>query len=186
MPPGGKSRHYANAALRHQAPRGDPVAGVAWSICTIRARALTWAEPLTTLYAHALAKRKRARVRTAARASVACRGEPACVPSYPSRQLPRRSQINLLTGRSQIYSSCGEQPWRIGQDDPSLLGSNPGDLVDADQQQRPAEQACPHLEHLRLVRALTVADTHNPPDPSRWRRREEALAAAKPVPAPVA
>jgi hypothetical protein len=42
----------------------------------------------------------------------------------------------------------GEQPWWIVSDDPALFGSNLGDLVDADQQQRPAEQACPHLQHL--------------------------------------
>jgi hypothetical protein len=30
-----------------------------------------------------------------------------------------------------------------------------------------AEQACPHLKHFWLVRALAVADTRHPPDPPR-------------------
>ena len=42
------------------------------------------------------------------------------------------------------------------------------------------------LEHLRLVRALAVADTRNPPDPFRRRLYDKALASAKPVPRPVA
>src|SRR5207253_2431103 len=88
---------------------------------------------------------KRARLRTAARTSAACRGGPACVPSSPSRRLPRRSR----RGRS---CPC----------------------------------ARPHLKHLGLVRALSVADPDNAPDPPRRSLDQEALAAAKPVLAPVA
>jgi hypothetical protein len=93
-------------------------------------------------------------------------------------------EIKDVLHRNSTLLAIG--PRRIVQDDPALLGCNLGDVVDADQEQCSAEQACPHLKHLRLVRALAVADTRNPPDPSGWRLHQEAIAAAKPVPAPVA
>jgi hypothetical protein len=82
--------------------------------------------------------------------------------------------------------SSWEQPWRIVQNDPALFGNNLDYLGDADQQARPSEQARPHLQHLRFVRAFAITDRRNPPDASRRRLHKEALAATKPVPASVA
>jgi NAD(P)-dependent dehydrogenase (short-subunit alcohol dehydrogenase family) len=75
---------------------------------------------------------------------------------------------------------------RISEDDPTFFGNDLGHLVDADEQERPPEEARPHLQYLGLVRALSVADPGNAPDPPRRRLDQEALAAAKPVLAPVA
>jgi hypothetical protein len=64
------------------------------------------------------------------------------------------------------------------EDDPALLVDDFDDVVDADQEARSSEEACPHFERFGLVGAFAVADTRDPPDPLGRGFDQEAFAAA--------
>jgi hypothetical protein len=74
----------------------------------------------------------------------------------------------------------------VGEGEEALLWVDLGDVVDADQDSRPPEQAGTNLEHFGLVRRFPVANTGDTADPLGRRLDEEALAAAQLVAAVVA